>query len=152
MSGGILLRRQHGTASHRATHGIRARREKNHPSEKLSRPTARSAAADVAQHAKKGDAFAFSIWDETCSLLALACINISRIVDPQVIVIGGGMAAAGKFLIDSIEKHRRENWWKMTPLTAKIVLAKLGNDAGVIGAAGVAKQAHERNTLPAIGK
>ncbi len=119
---------------------------------KLFKEAGKVTAVDVEQHASQGDAFAFSIWDETCYLMALACINVSRMVDPQVIVIGGGMAQAGKFLIDAIEKHRKANWWKMTPLTAKISLAKLGNDAGVIGAAGVAKRAHEQQTLPAVGK
>jgi hypothetical protein len=40
----------------------------------------------------------------------------------------------------------------MTKPTAKIVLARLGNDAGVIGAAGVAREARERGVLPAIGQ
>jgi hypothetical protein len=40
----------------------------------------------------------------------------------------------------------------MTPIMVKIALAKLGNDAGIIGAAGAAKVAHEHKTLPPIGK
>ncbi len=109
-------------------------------------------AADIAQHAKAGDKFALEMWNETTLMLALACINICRYVDPQMIVLGGGMSAAGTFLTDYVEKHLRANWWKMTPIEAKIVLAKLGNDAGVIGAAGVAKQAHESKSLPPVGK
>jgi glucokinase len=119
---------------------------------KIFKETGKVSAGDVSTHAQKGDAFANSIWDETCYLLAIACINISRMVDPEVIVLGGGMAGAGKFLVDCIEKHRKANWWKMTPITAKIVTAKLLNDAGVIGAAGVAKQAYEKKLLPLIGK
>jgi glucokinase len=119
---------------------------------KIFKEAGKITAADVAAHAEQGDAFAGAVWDETCYLLAIACINISRMVDPEIIVLGGGMAGSGKFLVDSIEKHRKANWWKMTPITAKIVVARLLNDAGVIGAAGVAKQAYEKKLLPGVGK
>jgi glucokinase len=109
-------------------------------------------ASDVAQHAKAGDKFATGIWNETCLVLALACINVCHFIDPQMIVLGGGMSQAGQFLVDTVEKHLKAQWWKMTPTTAKITLAKLGNDAGVIGAAGVAKDAQDRKALPPIGK
>jgi glucokinase len=109
-------------------------------------------AADVAQHAKAGDAFALDVWNETCRLLALACINVCHVMDPEMIVLAGGMSQAGSFLLDTVNRHFRENWWKMTPPTAKIALARLGNDAGIIGAAGVAKDARDRNALPRIGK
>jgi glucokinase len=84
-------------------------------------------------------------------VLALACINVCHFIDPQMIVLAGGMAQAGKFLLDTVQKHFRAEWWKMTPPTAKITLAKLGNDAGVIGAAGVAQDAAHRKILPPVG-
>jgi glucokinase len=62
-------------------------------------------AADVAQHAQAGDKFALSVWDETCYILALACINVCHFIDPQMIVLAGGMAQAGKFLLDTVHKH-----------------------------------------------
>jgi len=119
---------------------------------KIFKTAGKVTAADIAQHAKAGDKFALEMWNETTFMLALACINICHFVDPQMIVLGGGMSAAGKFLIDYVEKHLHANWWKMTPFAAKIVLAKLGNDAGVIGAAGVAKHAHDTHALPPVGK
>ena len=109
-------------------------------------------AADIAQHAQSGDAFAMEVWDETCRLLGLACINVCHFIDPQMIVLAGGMSKAGSFLIQGVNRHFRANWWKMTKPTAKICLAVLGNDAGVIGAAGVAKEAYERDVLPKIGR
>jgi glucokinase len=138
----------------RATEQLSASRKLRKKSSlgKVLKEAGKVTAADVASHAKQGDAFAESVWDETCYLLAIACINISRMVDPQVIVLGGGMAAAGKFLLDSVEKQRKALWWKMTPLTAKLSISTLLNDAGVIGAAGVAKQAFEQHLLPAVGK
>jgi glucokinase len=109
-------------------------------------------AADITEHARKGDAFALEAWDESCRYLALACINVCHFLDPQMIVLAGGMSLAGKFLLDSVLKHFHAEWWQMTRPTTKIALAKLGNDAGVIGAAGVAKDAFERKALPEIGR
>jgi glucokinase len=108
--------------------------------------------ADIVVHAQSGDAFALEIWDETCRLLALACINVCHMIDPQMIVLGGGMSQAGRFLLDRVIRHFKSQWWKMTRPTARIVLARLGNDAGIIGAAGVAKEAAERGALPAVGR
>jgi len=109
-------------------------------------------AADIVAHAQQGDAFALEVWNETCRMLALACINICHFIDPQMIVLAGGMSQAGNFLLRNVRRHFAKEWWAMTKPTAKIALAKLGNDAGVIGAAGVAKEAHERNALPEIGR
>ena len=50
------------------------------------------------------------------------------------------MSQAGNFLLQRVREHFRKEWWSMTKPTARIALAKLGNDAGVIGAAGVAKE------------
>ncbi|HVX85182.1 MAG TPA: ROK family protein [Phycisphaerae bacterium] len=109
-------------------------------------------AADVVAHARKGDKFALQVWDDTCRILALACINVCHILDPEMIVLAGGMSQAGRFLVDAVNRHFTAYWWKMTPPTAKIALARLGNDAGVIGAAGVAKHAADHHALPPIGK
>ena len=56
------------------------------------------------------------------------------IVDPEVFVIGGGVSRAGQFLLDVIRKYYEQ----FTPISknkARIVLATLGNDAGIYGAA-----------------
>jgi glucokinase len=108
-------------------------------------------AADVAQHAKAGDKLALEVWNQSCYALAIACINVCHFIDPQMIVLAGGMSQAGTFLTDTIHKHFNNEWWTMTPPTAKIALAKLGNDAGVIGAAGVAKDAADRNAIAPVG-
>jgi glucokinase len=85
-------------------------------------------------------------------MLALACINVCHVGDPQMIVLAGGMSQAGTFLVEHVRKHFLRRWWKMTPPTATIALARLGNDAGVIGAAGVAKVAYDHHALPEIGR
>ena len=108
--------------------------------------------ADVVAHAKAGDALARQVWNETCKYLAISLINTIHHLDPDMVVLAGGMSKAGAFLLDTVQRHFKKQWWKMTPPTATIALARLGNDAGVIGAAGVARDAFLRKALPAIGR
>ena len=56
------------------------------------------------------------------------------VADPEIFVIGGGVSKAGDFLLDLIRKHYKE----YTPILekkAELVLATLGNDAGIYGCA-----------------
>ena len=71
--------------------------------------------------------------------LGIGIINIVNFIDPEIIVLGGGIAGAGQYLLDLITKEVMANkYYEELPI-AKIVLAQLGNEAGVIGAAMVAK-------------
>ena len=89
---------------------------------------------------RAGDAFAAEVWDEMAQHLARGCVSYARILDPDRIVLAGGMTAAGDDLLGPVSKYYREFHWKLTEPRTEIVLATLGNDAGVIGAAGVAWQ------------
>ncbi len=109
-------------------------------------------ALDVELHARKKDKLACQVWEETCHFIALASINACHWLDPQMIVLAGGMSGAGSFLTKTVNKHFRAEWWKMTKPMIKIEIAKLGNDAGVIGAAGVAKVAYDKKELPGVGE
>lgn len=99
-------------------------------------------AADVTLHAEKHrDPLAEQIWDETCRYLAMGCLISMYHTDPELVVLGGGMAAAGEFLRARVEKHCRALYFTLVPMESRIVLATLGNDAGLIGAAALARQA-----------
>ncbi len=95
-------------------------------------------ARDVEDHARRGDELALNIWNQTCRYLAIACISAVHWLDPQMIVFGGGMAAAGEFLLQPVRRHFEENYWKMDPPAIAIRAAELGNDAGITGAAALA--------------
>ena len=95
-------------------------------------------AKDILDAAKAGDALAAGVWDKTAYYLALACVNICRIFDPEEIVFAGGMAKAGEDLLNPVRKHFQKQHWKLAPIKTRLAIAKLGSDAGVIGAAGVA--------------
>lgn len=95
-------------------------------------------ARDVREAAAAGDHLAAEQWDEMAYYLAIGCVNLCRIYDPDRIVLAGGMAQAGEALLEPVRKHFRELHWKLAEPLSEIALAKLGNDAGAIGAAGVA--------------
>jgi glucokinase len=109
-------------------------------------------AEDVARHAAQGDALAKQVWDLTCKYLGIACVNIVHAVDPQMIVLAGGMSKAGDFLVRNVRKYFETYYWKLVPPIVRIELATLGNDAGMVGAAGVAAQAFAEKAIPEIGR
>lgn len=89
-------------------------------------------AKDVFDAAKEGDEVALGLVDEVCQILGAALSNIACVVNPEVIVIGGGVSKAGQILIDTIQKHFIESAFHVCRDT-KFVLAGLGNDAGMYG-------------------
>ena len=92
-------------------------------------------AKTVIDSAKDGDETALSIFDWYADGLAHGIVNIIDILDPEVIVLGGGVSLAGEFLLDAVrEKVRAMVLFKDMPF-ARIELARLGADAGIIGAA-----------------
>lgn len=91
-------------------------------------------AKDVLDSAKAGDALANEVMEVVGRYLGLALAQVSLIVDPEVFVIGGGVSRAGQFLIDRIYKYY-DQFSAISSNKAGIVLATLGNDAGIYGAA-----------------
>lgn len=91
-------------------------------------------AKDVFDAVKAGDALATRIADEFGRYLGGALASIAVVADPAVFVIGGGVSKAGSVLIPFVEKAFREKAFFANKDT-KIVLAELGNDAGICGAA-----------------
>lgn len=91
-------------------------------------------AKNVLDCAKAGDALADEVMEIVGRFLGLSLSQISMVVDPEVFVIGGGVSRAGQFLIDKIYKYYDE-FSAISKNKAGIVLATLGNDAGIYGAA-----------------
>ncbi|MFR6254038.1 MAG: ROK family protein, partial [Blautia caecimuris] len=91
-------------------------------------------AKDVLDAFKTGDALAVRVMDEVGEKLGGALGIFAAVVDPDAIVIGGGVSKAGQPLIDLIEKHYRKYAFSLCKDTS-IVIASLGNDAGIYGAA-----------------
>jgi len=92
-------------------------------------------AKDVMDAAKANDPAGLEAFDQYTTYLAMGMVNIINFMDPEVIVLGGGVSAAGEFLLKPIrEKLAKMVFYKAMPY-ASIELATLGNDAGIIGAA-----------------
>ena len=91
-------------------------------------------AKDIFDLAKEGDAFAMKQVDQLGQKLALAFGNIALMIDPEVFVIGGGVSRAGQILLDAISKHYGTYTFGKAK-EGKFLLATLGNDAGIFGAA-----------------
>ena len=89
----------------------------------------------VIDAAREGDAAAKAVFDEYVYALAVGIINIINMLDPEVIVLGGGVSAAGSFLLDAVREAVKPMVFFKTMPYARIELAQLGNDAGIIGAA-----------------
>lgn len=101
-------------------------------------PLSRSPKADCAEvfrHAKQGDEYAMSVVRETARYLGIGCINLCRFVDPEVIVMAGGMTNAGDFLMDQIRQSFVDYHWNIEPVRVQIKLATLGAHSGAVGAA-----------------
>jgi len=95
---------------------------------------------DVYDHLKAGDELAKKITDETAKALAILCINTLHTTEPVRIVFAGGMIAAGDILLNRIKDYFNEHIWHLKKETVEICFATLGEDAGIIGAAALAKQ------------
>lgn len=89
---------------------------------------------DVFDAAKEGDKISQEVVDKLAYNLGTAVASIAAVTNPQVVVIGGGVSKAGKFLLDKIEENFMAKAFHACK-NAKFSLATLGNDAGMYGAA-----------------
>ena len=92
-------------------------------------------AKDVFDAAKAGDHLAVEAVEVLGKYLGIVVANVALTVEPDVFVIGGGVSKAGQVLIDVITKYYHKFAKIIGDNKAKVVLAKLGNDAGIYGAA-----------------
>jgi glucokinase len=97
----------------------------------------------VTEAALGGDRVAIDVFDTIGSRLGVALTSFANIFQPEVIVIGGGVIAAGDLLLEPARRVVQER--ALRPMNATpIVAAELGQDAGMIGAAAMARIELER--------
>ena len=92
-------------------------------------------AKDVFDLAKEQDRLALIVIRHFSEYLGVACSHIANILNPSRIVIGGGVSAAGEFLLTGVREEFEKNVFPPIKDSTVLALAELGNDAGVIGAA-----------------
>ncbi len=91
---------------------------------------------DIISCAREDDQTSKLLWDAACAAIATGCVNLHHAFNPQYILLGGGMAAAGSFLLDTVRRKFAALKWKLAEDHPEIRLATLGGSAGAIGAAG----------------
>ncbi len=85
--------------------------------------------------AKDGDETALAVFNDYVRALAHGIVSLINAIDPEVVVLGGGVSSAGEFLLNAVREAVRPIVFFKTMPYAEIRLAKLGADAGIIGAA-----------------
>jgi glucokinase len=93
-------------------------------------------ARDITTAAKSGDRLCLRLTQETGKFLGIAAVNMIHVLNVDMIVFAGGMTAAGSILLQPLRDTVRERAMAATRRGVKIVFSRLGNDAGLIGAAG----------------
>ncbi len=94
----------------------------------------------VCEAATAGDGYARGVLEETARILAVAVANLIHLFNPDVIVIGGGVAAAGDLLFRPLRAEVSRRAFRSAAGACRIVPAELPETAGMIGAAAVLKR------------
>lgn len=92
----------------------------------------------LAEAATAGDEIALAIWDDIAQKLACSLVNCCFLLNPEAIVIGGGVAKAGSVLFDPLHQHLWDQLGDPFKEHLQILPAKFGNEAGILGAAHLA--------------
>ena len=90
-------------------------------------------AKDVFDAGKAGDKTALEILEQVYAYMGEFLANICNVVDPEVVVLGGGVSKAGQPLLEGAKRHF-DKWVFHGAKDVRFALATLGNDAGAYGA------------------
>lgn len=113
----------------------------------LSRTPAGPTARDVFCAAAGGDQLSGQLVEETAYYLAVGTTNMLHTIDPDMVVFGGGMIAAGPEFLERIRQFVRQLAFPVPAERAQLRYAQLGNDAGFIGAAAGARLLFRRTQV-----
>jgi glucokinase len=103
-------------------------------------------AEQVGEAAHRGDPLALDVINRAACYLGIGMVNAVNIFNPQMVVIGGGMAELGDLLIEPGRRLVAGRAFSISSRAVRIVAASLGNEAGVYGAAAYARQQVSRRT------
>jgi glucokinase len=95
---------------------------------------------ELAELAKQGDAQAIAYWEKFGQRLGIGLANLIYVLTPEAVIIGGGLSASAEYFFPSMESEIEERVLLPSRQGLKILVAQLGNRAGMIGAARLAWQ------------
>jgi glucokinase len=102
----------------------------------------------ISDAALKGDQVAIDVLEETGYYIGLGVASCINIFNPEIFVIGGGIAQAGNLLFDSIRRTTKANSIVTLYEKCKIVGAELGDNAGIMGGAALVSHELKKRTKP----
>jgi len=123
----------------RAVEGIRAGR-RSILGDLVDGDLDRVTAATVYDAIVRGDAYARQVMTETARILGAGIANLLNLLNPEVVVIAGGVTRAGEHLFEPLRAEARRRAFKSAVDVCRIVPAQLPEMAGLVGAAGVYKK------------
>ncbi|MBC7109352.1 MAG: ROK family protein, partial [Methanomassiliicoccales archaeon] len=91
----------------------------------------RISAKELLERAKGGDPVPLKLVEEACRAMGQALAIVAELLEPEMIVFGGGFTNSWDFLAPKVEEALRE----MSRVRPRLVLTKLGDDVGLLGAA-----------------
>lgn len=94
-------------------------------------------AKDIFDAAKEGDSFSLDLVEYEAEYLAMGIGNILNVINPEKIVLGGGVALAGDILLNPLKEKLKKYALPVTLQDIEIVQGVLGNEAGIKGAVGL---------------
>jgi glucokinase len=89
----------------------------------------------ITQAASQGDELSLQVLEETAYWVGIGCVNLIQLYNPQVLVIGGGIAGALPYMRPAIQRIIDSRAQMVPGKTCKITPSTLGDDAGIIGGA-----------------
>jgi glucokinase len=92
-------------------------------------------AETVSSHARRGDPLARHLWDETTAALGRAIAVMINVVEPQLVVLGGGVTRAGDALLLPVRRTALTQAMRPAGAAARVELSSHGDTVGVVGAA-----------------
>jgi glucokinase len=98
----------------------------------------------IAEEAKKGDEVALEVFEETGYFVGLCAANLINLLNPEMIVIGGGIAQAGDLILEPIRRTAYATAVRSLSRSCRIVAADLGDNAGILGGVALVLQEHGR--------
>jgi len=104
----------------------------------IARAAGAGNARDVAEAARRGDRTCMNIYLETGRLLGYGVANLVSLFDPEIVVIGGGLAKASDLFLDALRKAVKERAQPIAASRVRIVTSALGSRANLLGVARLA--------------
>lgn len=91
-------------------------------------------AEKIVQAYRKGDPLASNVFRITAQYLAMGIANIISILNPEMVILGGGLFQTGELLLESVRKEYKKWAQPLAAQKVRIALSSLGEDAGLFGA------------------